>query len=251
MGARARDGGVSDARDAYDAWHRQWAAGGAADPLALPWHASAFADIEINAHGRLLEIGCGRGDFAIWLARTMPALDIAAVDFSGAAIEMARSRAAAERCNVKFSTGDAERLEFADRSFDYVVSCECLEHVEHPEEAAREIRRVLKSGGRYCLTTENYFNGMLIAWLNSWVTRQPFNSGAGVQPRENFFLFWRVRRCLEDAGLAVDRTESCHYQWLLPGVDPARLCTKNFSSTRARTLAKPFGRHFSYFGHRP
>jgi SAM-dependent methyltransferase len=241
---------VSDAREAYDAWHRQRAA--AADPLVFPWYASAFADIDKNARGRLLEVGCGRGDFAIWLARTMPHLDIAAVDFSGAAIELARSRAAAEKSNIIFSIGDAERLELPDRSFDYVVSCECIEHVEHPAAAAREIRRVLKPGGRFCLTTENYFNGMLIAWLNAWATRQPFDSGAGVQPRENFLLFWRVRRYLQDAGLAVDRTESCHYQWLLlPGVDPARLCTRTFSSAWASALAKPFGRHFSFFGHRP
>ncbi len=77
-------------------------------------------------------------------------------------------------------------------------------------------------------------------------------SGSGVQPRENFFLFFQVQKYLSDAGLAVSRTRSSHYQWLLlPRVDPARLCTCEFKSGWARLLAKPFGRHFSFFGHKP
>jgi len=98
------------------------------------------------------------------------------------------------------------------------------------------------------MTTKNYFNGMLPAWAKSWVTGQPFDSGSGVQPHENFFCFWHVHSYLHYAGLVVDKTESCHYHWLLPPrIDPARLCTVQFSSDFARFLAKPFGRHF-FFG---
>jgi hypothetical protein len=82
--------------------------------------------------------------------------------------------------------------------------------------------------------------------------KKPFNSGSGVQPHENLFFFWMISKYLRSSGLVLERTESCHLQWLLlPRVDPARLCTEHFSSPWSRFLAKPFGRHYSFFGFKP
>jgi SAM-dependent methyltransferase len=182
----------------------------------------------------------------------MPELNISAVDFSSASVRMAVERAESARVEVQFSKDDAQSLSFPDNSFDHVVSCECMEHVLEPSKMASEINRVLKPGGTFCLTTENYLNGMLIGWAHCWLTGRPFNSGSGVQPHENFFFFWHVSAFLKSAGLVVDEMESCHVQWLmLPRVDPARLCTDRFSNRWTRLLAKPFGRHFSFFGHKP
>ena len=148
-----------------------------------------------------------------------------------------------------FIQGDAQALPFDDLSFDLIVSCECMEHVPHPPQMAREMARVLKPGGQYCLTTENYLNGMLIGWLYSFLSGKPFNSGSGIQPRENFFFYWLVRGYLRNAGLTVERMESCHYQWLLlPRIAPSRLCTRRFDNPLAKRLAFPFGRHMSFFG---
>lgn len=234
----------------YDEWHRQRKVGGEPEsPLAEPWYESVYREIQNRPGGRVLEVGCGRGEFAIWLSQKRPQFRIVALDFSRAAIEIARESAAAKGAAVEFVQGDAEALPFEDEAFDLVISCECMEHVPHPRQMAREIARVMKPGGRYALTTENYLNGMLLGWLMSWIRREPFNSGSGVQPRENFFIFWMVRRYLREAGLEVTRMESCHYQWLLlPRVDPARLCTKQFSNPIARWLAFPFGRHMSFMG---
>jgi ubiquinone/menaquinone biosynthesis C-methylase UbiE len=218
------------------------------DPLVFPWYRSALQTIMTNPRGDLLEIGCGHGQFAAWLASAVPNLRVTGLDFSSAAIEIAQRRSSI----VRFISGDAQSLSFPDNSFDWIVSCECLEHVPQPRRMAAEIFRVLRPSGRFCLTTENYLNGMLLAWLKSWLTGQPFNSGSGVQPIENFFIFEQVRRYLRDAGLMIERTESSHYQWvLLPGVDPARLCTSQFKSVLARHLAKPFERHFSFVGYKP
>jgi SAM-dependent methyltransferase len=197
----------------------------------------------------VLEVGCGRGGFAIWLSKKLPQFRIVGLDFSLAAIEIARESATPQESSVEFVQGDAEALPFEDAMFDLVISCECMEHVPHPPQMAREMARVLKPGGRFCLTTENYLNGMLIGWLHSWLTGRPFNSGSGVQPRENFFFFWMIRGYLRDAGLTVKTMESSHHQWLLlPRVNPAKLCTQQFKNSFARRLAFPFGRHMSYFG---
>lgn len=234
----------------YDQWHRDKQHATENDsPLGQPWYESVYRELQNHSGGRVLEVGCGRGGFAIWLAKHAPRFSLVGVDFSQAAIDLARASAAAHKAAVEFRQGDAEALQFADGTFDIVISCECMEHVPHPPVMAREIARVLKPGGCFLLTTENYLNGMLLGWLMSWLRREPFNSGSGVQPRENFFLFWMVLSHLQSAGLSVTRMESCHHQWLLlPRVDPAKLCTKMFTNTVARWLAFPFGRHVSFFG---
>ena len=243
----------SSIKSDYNRWHSELSeAGETQSPLEYPWYETVANHIESLTSGRVLEVGCGRGGFAIWLARAKPKLEVTGLDFSDSAIRIAKAAGQAAGTSVEFVQGGAEELPFPDGSFDLVISCECMEHVPHPPVMARELARVLKAGGHFCLTTENYFNGMLMGWAKSWLTRTPFNSGSGIQPRENFFFFWMVQGYLEMAGLSVTSTESCHHQWLLlPRVDPAKLCTDRFQSEWARALAKPFGRHFSFFGIKP
>lgn len=73
------------------------------------------------------------------------------VDFSEAMLKLARGKAAGIP-GVKFVRGRADALPFPDGSFDFAVSAfvlRSLAAIRGP--AAREIRRVLKPGGRACL----------------------------------------------------------------------------------------------------
>lgn len=66
----------------YDAWHSKMRFGSdPSNPLRFPWYKSAFVHIEQEARGSLLEIGCGRGEFAVWLSDVLPEINITAVDF--------------------------------------------------------------------------------------------------------------------------------------------------------------------------
>lgn len=242
-----------DNEQKYDAWHQHHAETEAlvAEPHH-PWHLTVARLLPDLQNQRVLEIGCGRGDFSIWLAERYSHSEVVGVDFSEVAIATAQERALMKESRARFQVEDSEAMSFDDGSFDYVISCECLEHVLHPAKMASEICRVLRPGGQFILTTENYFNGMLLLWLKTWVTGAPFDSGSGVQPNENFFLFWRVRRILERGGLQVSRMESNHYQWLLlPRVDPMKLVTFDFKSPLLKRLFRPFGRHFTFCGTRP
>lgn len=237
-------------QNAYDTWHASQADEEHQAESLYPWHRTVARLLPELNELKVLEIGCGRGDFAISLGKKSPDARISAIDFSRGAVEIARTRARQrEAANVVFDVGDAEQLGFDDEQFDCVISCEVLEHMHHPDAMAREIRRVLKPTGRYFLTTENYLNGMLLSWFVCWLRNEPFNSGAGVQPHENFFLFWRVKRLLKRAGLRVDHMESNHFQWLLlPRVAPVKLCTEDFRCTFFKRLFRPFGRHFTFVG---
>jgi SAM-dependent methyltransferase len=213
-----------------------------------PWHRTVLRLLpELNGR-KVLEVGCGRGDFARLLGLKYHSSHITATDFSSAAIEHARKKLAATT-NVRFEVADAHDLPFPDEEFDYAISCECLEHLEHPAKALSSISRCLRPGGGFIITTENYFNGMILAWLNAWMRRIPFDSGSGVQPRENFFVHWKVRKLIENAGLRVGHMESNHFVWLLlPGFSPATFTTFEVRSRFWRRTFRPFGRHYTYQG---
>jgi ubiquinone/menaquinone biosynthesis C-methylase UbiE len=238
---------------AYDLWHQQKAAGEASlAEIVYPWHRTVGRLLPDLNGASILEVGCGRGDFSLWLGRRYPGASITGIDFSDAAIAVARGKLPeTAQKNVCFAVDDAEKLTFPVASFDYVISCECLEHVPDPLAMASEIHRVLKPSGHFILTTENYFNAMVLSWIVAWWRKKEYDSGSGVQPYENFFVWWRVKKILERGGLRVEHMESNHFQWLLlPRVAPVRLCTQDFESSFWKRVFRPFGRHFTYQGSR-
>lgn len=242
-----------DTRESYNAFHERRAANEQPGEQSFhPWHRTVARRLPDLNGMAVMEVGCGRGDFAIWLAQKFPRAVIRAVDFSESAIAVARERARAAGVTVDFRVDDAEKLTRGPGTTDFLISCECLEHVPHPDRMAAELCRVLKPGGRFILTTENYFNAMTLAWLVAKWRGRAFDSGSGTQPHENYFLFWRVRRILEQAGLRVTDMESNHFQWLLlPRVAPDKLHTEDFRSPFWKRLCRPFGRHFTFIGLRP
>jgi hypothetical protein len=113
----------------------------------------------------------------------------------------------------------------------------------------RESFRVLKKGGAFILTTENYFNAYFLVWLKCWLLRKPFDSGSGIQPHENFFLFPMLLRWFRRVGFRITRTTSNHFQFLLfPGTSPSKLVIEDFNSAILKQMFKPFGRHYTYQG---
>lgn len=104
--------------------------------------------------GRVLEIGCGRGDVLAALASV--GLTCTGVEPSRRMIEVS-----GEREGVRVLYGTADRLEFEDRSFDLVFSQQVLEHL-HPDDVPlhlREAFRVLTPGGVLAVETPNQRTG--------------------------------------------------------------------------------------------
>lgn len=95
---------------------------------------------------RLLDIACGTGLAAG--AAAAAGARVTAIDFSPAMIVMARSL----RPAVDFQAADAEALPFADASFDAEIANFGIHHVERPERALAEARRVLRPGGTFAFT---------------------------------------------------------------------------------------------------
>jgi ubiquinone/menaquinone biosynthesis C-methylase UbiE len=234
----------------YNAWHATLTEQLDREQLLTePWYRTVMHLLPDLNNKKVLEIGCGRGDFSIWMSKQYPNAVITGTDFSSAAVEIAQKKSGLEVRNLDFKVENAEHLSFSGNSFDYIISCETMEHVFHPQKMANEIFRVLKPGGRFILTTENYFNGMILAWIKTWITKKPFDSGSGVQPHENFFVFFKVKKYFTNAHLKIIHTESSYFQWLLlPATSPSKLCTNDFKSPFWKRVFKPFGRHYTFVG---
>lgn len=102
---------------------------------------------------RVLDLGCGTGSFAILLRRQRSDLQVAGVDGDPEILELARRKAAAAGVEVEFREGLAQELPFQDASFDLVTATLVLHHLAPAAKRAalREIRRVLRPGGRVLL----------------------------------------------------------------------------------------------------
>lgn len=92
----------------------------------------------------VLDVGCGPGA-AVRAAATHVGRAVG-VDRSEAMIEIARRRSRSVG-NVEFTVGSAERLPFADGSFDRVWTIHSFHHWERPAEGLAEMHRVLRPGG--------------------------------------------------------------------------------------------------------
>ncbi|QJD58092.1 methyltransferase domain-containing protein [Pseudomonas sp. gcc21] len=96
---------------------------------------------------RVLDLGCGGGHVSFQVAPL--AEFVVAYDLSQAMLDAVAASAAAQKLgNIHVRQGAAEQLPFADESFDFVFSRYSAHHWYDPLQALREVRRVLKPGGR-------------------------------------------------------------------------------------------------------
>jgi demethylmenaquinone methyltransferase/2-methoxy-6-polyprenyl-1,4-benzoquinol methylase len=96
---------------------------------------------------RVLDVACGTGELSLVLARA-GAARVVGLDFCRPMLEIARRKAVGGSHRLPFVEGDALRLPFADESFDVVTIAFGLRNLAGVEDGLRELRRVLRPGGR-------------------------------------------------------------------------------------------------------
>ena len=110
------------------------------------WHTRVFMDavgdlVERAAPRTLLDAGCGEGFVAGYLHDRFPGLEITGLDYSADAVDYARAHYGDAG---RFAVGSVYDLPFERGAFDLVLCSEVLEHLDRPDDAVGELRRVAR-----------------------------------------------------------------------------------------------------------
>ena len=101
---------------------------------------------EVRRGSDVLELACGTGESACWLAEQRGAR-VVGLDRSRRMIQRAEQKARARGLEVAFREADAHHLPFPDAAFDVAI-CECTLCLLDKEQVLREMVRVVRPGGR-------------------------------------------------------------------------------------------------------
>ena len=119
-------------------------------PLALDLIAEAAAATTPHAR-RLLDVGCGAGNYTLKLLQTMPALDVTLVDLSRPMLDRAQQRVGdAGAGAVRALQQDIRQAELGAANFDVIVAAAVLHHLRTDEEwegVFAKLFRALSPGG--------------------------------------------------------------------------------------------------------
>ena len=127
----------------------------AAEPRQRDMLETYLAWIDLPEKARVLEVGCGTGAATRVLARRPEVAAIVGIDPSPLFLAKARELAAAHR-HVSFHQGDVRALDLEHHSFDVAIAHTCLTHVPGPDQALRELFRVLRPGGSLAVFDGDY-----------------------------------------------------------------------------------------------
>jgi ubiquinone/menaquinone biosynthesis C-methylase UbiE len=104
---------------------------------------------ELNKTGakKVLDLGCGSGWLAVYLARQ--GFEVVGVDVSAQAINLANTWASQEDLKISFDVADASQLQYQAGSFDAVVANSIFEHfpIKQAQQLTDKVYSMLKDGG--------------------------------------------------------------------------------------------------------
>src|SRR4051812_4661572 len=125
--------------------------------------------VDVRAGELVLDEAAGNGNATLAAARRFA--HVTSTDYVPELLEKAAARATAEALKVEFQVADAEALPFADGSFDAVLSTFGAMFTPEPDRAARELKRVVRSGGRIGMAnwTPEGFIGQLFRVIGRYV----------------------------------------------------------------------------------
>ena len=129
--------------------------------------------VDLRSNQRVLDVAAGNGNATLAAARRFA--DVVSTDYVGALLERGRQRAEADRLPITFQEADAENLPFAAGSFDVVLSTFGVMFAPNQEQAASELIRVCRPGGKIGLAnwTPEGFIGRLFKAIGRYVPPAP------------------------------------------------------------------------------
>ncbi len=113
------------------------------------WRRKALSQLAGRQLDHLLDVATGTGDVAIMANRLLKPKKITGIDISEGMIEVGKEKIRkVDMDNITLLKGDSEAISFPDGSFDAVTVAFGVRNFQDLEKGLREIRRVLKPGGK-------------------------------------------------------------------------------------------------------
>lgn len=157
--------------------------------------------LHVDASSHVLEVACGSGGPALFMARTTGA-SVTGVDINAHGIAAGNAMARDERLadRVRFEQVDAGGvLPYPDATFDALICIDAINHLRDRLHALREWRRVLKPGGRLLFTDPTTVTGLLSS--EEIAIRSSIGYYLYAPPGED-------ARLIAQAGLGLERQEN-------------------------------------------
>jgi 2-polyprenyl-6-hydroxyphenyl methylase/3-demethylubiquinone-9 3-methyltransferase len=150
-----------------------------------------------------LEIGCGTGAISGAIAPLVGHLTV-----SDTSEKLAKE--VGERLVVDWSRQDVFNLNVPDKTYDLVISSECIEHTPDPRRALAEMSRVLKKGGILIVTSPNKLWYPAL-WIATALSARKYSGN------EVWLFPWEAARALRKNGMGGIRLKGCHlFPWQVP-----------------------------------
>ena len=157
-----------------------------------------------NGPGKLLDVGCGRGDF---LAKMRDlGWEVVGLEPDERSAELAH-----KRFNLDVRKGTIEQAHFPDDTFDAITVNHVIEHLPDPIGSLQECKRILKKDGRLIIFTPN---------IESLGSRRFGKAWWHLDPPRHFYIFspLSLKSCVEKTGFNVlalrTSARSANWMWV-------------------------------------
>ena len=130
------------------------------------WHrvnGQYYDEIIAKAEGRILDIGCGNGHLLLPLKHK--GCEVYGVEINPKSVSVCN------KIGLKVFCGTLEEAKFSGEFFDMVILSQVIEHLYSPKNSLKEIRRILKPGGRlyiFCPNSESYLAKFFGKYWHGW-----------------------------------------------------------------------------------
>lgn len=104
-----------------------------------------LGQIQDYSFTKVLEIGCGTGNYTFFLREKFKKARITALDISGKMVEVAQEKLKDK--DIEFIVGDGEFVNFVDEGFDLITSNACFQWFEDLEKALQKYKGLLRKNG--------------------------------------------------------------------------------------------------------
>jgi ubiquinone/menaquinone biosynthesis C-methylase UbiE len=129
------------------------------------WLEALVSSIPVHKITQVLDLGCGTGRFTVGLRDTF-GCDVVGVDPSAAMLDVAKSRSGSSvQPRIDWRQGAAENIPLENEAVDLVFMSQVFHHLSQPQQALREIHRVLSTTGYLAIRNGVREENGELAWL--------------------------------------------------------------------------------------